>query len=188
MTDNELLSLLLKDKTKEKGFSLLVKNYKERIYWQVRHMVLSHEDANDLTQEIFIKIFQNIDSFNKESSLSTWIYRISLNHTLNFLNSKSQKYKSNIKSFEDSMLDNLKSDKYFDSSEIEIKLQKAILSLPEKQRMVFNLRYYDDMPFKEMEEVLQTSQSTLKSTYHFAQRKVQDMLLDDEKDKFSFPN
>lgn len=188
MTDNALLDLLLNNKTREKGFSLLVHNYKERIYWQVRHMVLSHEDSNDLTQDIFIKIFQSIDSFKKESSLSTWIYRISLNHTLNFLQSKSQRYKNNIASLEDTMLDNLKSDKYFDSSEIELKLQKAILSLSEKQRLVFNLRYYDDMPFKEMEEVLKTTQSTLKSTYHFAVKKIEEMLLEEEKNYFSFPD
>ncbi|MDD4702787.1 MAG: sigma-70 family RNA polymerase sigma factor [Bacteroidales bacterium] len=188
MTDKELISLLLNNKTREKGFSLLAHTYKEKIYWQVRHMVLSHEDANDLAQDIFIKIFQNIDSFNRDSSLSTWIYRISLNHTLNFLQSKSQKHKSSLKTLEDTMLDNLKSDKYFDSSEIELKLQKAILSLPEKQRLVFSLRYYDDMPFKEMEEILKTSQSTLKSTYHFAVKKVEEMLLDEEKNKISFPH
>jgi RNA polymerase sigma-70 factor (ECF subfamily) len=186
MTDKELFDLLKHKNTQEKGFSILVHNYKERIYWQIRHLVLSHDDANDLTQEVFIRIFQNIDNFKQESSIATWIYRIALNHTLNFIKSKAQRYKSSVKSFEDSMLDNLKADKYFDSTDIELKLQKAILSLPEKQRLVFNLRYYDDMPFKEMEQVLNTSESSLKSSYHFATKKIQESLLEEEKVKFDF--
>ena len=139
MTDKELISLLLNNKTREKGFSLLAHTYKEKIYWQVRHMVLSHEDANDLTQDIFIKIFQNIDSFNHDSSLSTWIYRISLNHTLNFLQSKSQKHKSSLKTLEDTMLDNLKSDKYFDSSEIKATKSNPLASRKTKISLLTSL-------------------------------------------------
>ncbi|MDD4001968.1 MAG: sigma-70 family RNA polymerase sigma factor [Bacteroidales bacterium] len=188
MTDNELFELLKNKSSREKGFSVLVHDFKERVYWQIRHMVLSHEDSNDLVQEVFIKVFQNIDNFKHDSSISTWIYRIALNHTLNFLNSKSQRYKQNYTSLEDDMFNNLRADKNFEPDEIELKLQKAILSLPEKQRLVFNLRYYDEMPFKEMEQVLQTSESTLKSTYHFASKKIEEQLLKEEIIKFDFPN
>lgn len=186
MTDTELFELLKETSTREKGFSVLVHDFKERVYWQIRHMVLSHEDADDLVQEVFIKVFQNIDSFKGDSTLSTWIYRIALNHTLNFLSSKRQRYRFRFTSIEETMFESLKSDTNFDSDEIELKLQKAILLLPDKQRLVFNLRYYDEMPFKEMEQVLETSESGLKSTYHFAAKKIQAELLKDEIIKFDF--
>lgn len=180
MTDKEIFNLLENDNTRERGFSVLVNQLKERVYWQIRRMVLSHEDANDLVQEVFIKVFQNIDNFKKDSSLSTWVYRIALNHTLNFLQSQKRRKAFQFSSLENSMLENLKSDKFFEANEIELKFQKALLSLPNKQRVVFNLRYYDEMPFKEMAEVLETSESSLKSSYHFASKKVQEQLLEEE--------
>lgn len=188
MTDAELFELLKDKSAREKGFSVLVHKFKERVYWQLRHMVLLHEDADDLTQEVFIKIFQNIDSFQGNSTISTWIYRIALNHALNFLNSKRQRQRFRFSSIEDTMFDSLKSDMNFEADEIELKLQKAILSLPDKQRLVFNLRYYDEMPFREMEDILETSQSALKSTYHFAAKKIKSQLLKEEIHKFDIPD
>jgi len=180
MTDKEIFDLLKNKQSRDRGFSVLVNQLKERVYWQIRHMVLSHEDANDLVQEVFIKVFQNIDNFKHDSSLSTWVYRIALNHALNFLQSQKRRKALVFSSLENSMLDNLKSDKFFETNEIEFKLQKALLSLPNKQRMVFNLRYYDEMPFKDMAQVLQTSESSLKASYHFASKKVQEKLLEEE--------
>ncbi|MDD2191165.1 MAG: sigma-70 family RNA polymerase sigma factor [Bacteroidales bacterium] len=188
MTDTELFELLKDISTREKGFSVLVHDFKERVYWQIRHMVLSHEDSNDLVQEVFIKVFQNIDSFKGDSTLSTWIYRIALNHTLNFLSSKRQRYRFKFTSIEDAMFESLKSDTSFEADEIELKLQKAILLLPDKQRLVFNLRYYDEMPFKEMEQILETTESSLKATYHFAAKKIKEQLLKDEIHNFDFPD
>lgn len=188
MNDEEIFELIEEKTTRERGYSLLVKEYKEKIYWQIRRMVLSHDDANDLTQDVFIKIYQNLDSFKKDSSLSTWIYRITLNHSINFLNNKKRRLMLGFSSLENKMIDNLKSDPLFDSDEAELKLQKAILSLPTKQRAIFNLRYYDEMPFEEMSKILYTSQSALKSSYHFAAKKIQESLLKEDNIKFNLDN
>lgn len=180
MTDKEIFDLLENNNTRERGFSVLVNQLKERVYWQIRRMVLSHEDTNDLVQEVFIKVFQNLDNFKHDSSISTWVYRIALNHSLNFLQSQKRRKSISLSSLENSMLESLKSDSLFESDEIELKLQKALLSLPNKQRMVFNLRYYDEMQFKEMSQVLETSESSLKASYHFAYKKIQNQLLEEE--------
>lgn len=188
MTDKEIFELLSDQRTRERGFSALVKELKEKVYWQIRRMVLSHEDADDLLQDVFVKVYQNIENFNRDSNLSTWVYRIAFNHTLNFL--KVQKRKSILKfsNLEDSMLENLKADNLFDSSEIEYKFQKALLVLPKKQRAVFNLRYYDELPFSDIARIMDVSESSLKSSYHFATKKIHESLLNDDNIKFEFIN
>lgn len=188
MRDEEIFELIENSNTREKGYSILVKDYKEKIYWQIRRMVLSHNDANDLTQDVFIKIYQNLRLFKKDSSLSTWIYKITLNHSINFLNSKKRRLMLGFSSLENKMIDNLKSDPLFDSDKAELKLQKAIISLPTKQRAIFNLRYYDEMPFEEMSKIMNTSQSALKSSYHFAAKKIQDALLKEDNIEFNLDN
>jgi RNA polymerase sigma-70 factor (ECF subfamily) len=150
------------------------------IYWQVRRMVISHEDADDLVQEIFIKVFENIESFHNESKLSTWIYRIAYNHTINHIKSKSTRLSKNNSSFEQEMFENLKSDSLFDGNEIELKLQKAMLSLPAKQRAVFQMRYYEELSFSQIAEITKTSEGALKASYHIAAKKIEEMMLNED--------
>ena len=175
--DEEILALIDKRKTRDKGFRLLVSQTKERLYWQIRRMVVSHEDTNDLLQDVYVKVFRNISSFKRDSALSTWIYRIAFNKTINFLHSKAKRNKDSSVTIEEEMVQNLKNDKYFNYSALNLALEKAILTLPDKQRTVFLLRYYDDMPFKQMAEVLNTNEGALKTSYHIAEKKIREILL-----------
>jgi len=180
MTDDEIYKLLSNEKTKEKGFSILVGQLKEKVYWQIRRMVFLHEDTDDLVQEVFIKVYQNIGSFKRDAALSTWVYRIAMNHTINFLQSQKRKNIIHFSSLNKTLLDNLKQNISCDENDIEFKLQKALLSLPTKQREVFNLRYYDELPFKEMSSIMGTTESALKASYHFAAKKIQKKLLEED--------
>ena len=159
------------------AFEKVVSFYSEKLYWQIRKMVLSHEDANDLLQNTFIKAWLNIDMFRGDAKLSTWLYKISINECITFLNK--QRAMNNI-SIDDSdvfLAGKLESDTYFDGDEAQLKLQKAILTLPEKQRLVFNMRYYDEIPYDQMSEILGTSTGALKASYHHAVKKIEDFLL-----------
>ncbi len=179
MEDEKILELILDTDKREEGYLELVGKYKERIYWQTRQMVLSHDDSNDLVQDIFIRIYQNINTFKGDSALSTWIYRIAHNHTLNFLSSKRRKTILSFSSLEDRMIQNLEADPLFDSSKAELILQKAILKLPPRQRAIFNLRYYQEMPFAEIAQIMNRSESAMKSSYHFASKKIEEYVLKD---------
>ncbi|GJM34205.1 MAG: DNA-directed RNA polymerase sigma-70 factor [Saprospiraceae bacterium] len=173
LTDDEILALLADSQTFERGFRLLVLQYQERIYWHIRRMVLEHEDANDVVQNCFVKVYRNIGKFQQKSTLYTWLYRIATNEAITFLNKKKRKMTSSIDA-EESMLSNqLKADPFFDGDEVELKLQKALQQLPKKQLAVFNLRYYDEMSYKEMSEVLSTSVGALKASYHHAVKKIE---------------
>lgn len=175
MDETELLLLLEKDVNN--GFRLLVKRYSQPIYWHIRKIVYTHADADDITQNVFIKIFQNLSGFKRNSSLKTWIYKIATNESLNFINSAAQK--KNIRSDElvIQLSSQLKDDNFFDGDEIQFKLQQAIAELPEKQRIVFNMKYFDDIKYEDMSEILETSVGALKSSYHHASKKVEQFLL-----------
>ena len=172
----EILSLIKHKATRERGYVKLIAKYSEKVYWQIRRMVYEHEDADDLTQEVFIKVFENIESFNSSSKLSTWIYRIAYNHTINFIKSKSRRMSKNNTGFEESILDNLPSDIMFETEKFNLTLQKAILSLPPKQRAVFQMRYYDELPFAQISQITKTSQGALKASYHIAAQKIEDYI------------
>lgn len=178
-TETHLLKMIKNPSTRERGYAILINKYSESIYWQVRRMVLSHEDTNDLVQEIFIKIFENIESFHQESKISTWIYRITYNHTINYIKSKTNKEHKNNISFEQEMFENLKSDSLFNGDEVELKLQKAMLELPPKQRAVFQMRYYDELPFAQIASITKTSEGALKASYHIAAKKIEEMMLEE---------
>lgn len=178
--ENNILKLIKHSSTRERGYALLISRYSQMIYWQVRRMVLSHDDADDLVQEIFIKVFENIESFHNESKLSTWIYRIAYNHTINYIKSKSNRLSKNNSSFEQEMFENLQSDTLFNGDEIEIKLQKAMLALPAKQRAVFQMRYYDDLSFSQIAEITKTTQGALKASYHIAAKKIEELMLNED--------
>lgn len=179
-TEENILKLIKKSATREKGYSLLISKYSQMIYWQVRRMLLSHEDTDDVVQEVFIKIFENIESFNNESKLSTWIYRIAYNQSINFLKSKASRQNKNNISFEQESFENLKADTLFDGDELELRLQKAMLELPAKQRAVFQMRYYYDLSFSEMASITKTSEGALKASYHIAAKKIEELMLKEE--------
>lgn len=174
--DDEILALLANPSSYERGFRLLVNTYSERMYWQIRKMVFSHEDADDILQNAFVKVYKSIKNFKGNSKLYTWLHRIAINESITFLNKKKKMQTSSLDQPELGLANHLKADVYFDGNEIERKLQAALASLPDKQRIVFNLRYYDEMTYKNMSELLETSIGALKASYHHALKKVEDFL------------
>lgn len=158
---------------------MIVEQYSEQLYWQIRRIVYSHEDANDLLQNTFIKAWTNIDYFRGDAKLSTWLYRIALNECLTFLNKQRAATTVSLDDPEADVLQKLESDPYFSGDKIQITLQKALLTLPEKQRMVFNLKYYQEMKYEEMSEIFGTSVGALKASYYHAVRKIE-KFFDDE--------
>jgi RNA polymerase sigma factor (sigma-70 family) len=179
LEDKDLIDAFKIPESKERAFTDIVKKYQERIYWHIRRLVVHHEDANDVMQNVFIKMWSYLDNFREESNLYTWIYRIATNETITFID-KEKKRKSISLSDDDTGLANrLHAEKGFDPNKLEWKLQRAIQALPEKQRIVFTLRYYDEMPYEQMSEVLETSAGALKASYHHAVKKVEEYLKSD---------
>ena len=160
----------------KKAFEQLVNYYSEKLYWHIRKMVLSHDDANDLLQNTFIKVWMNIESFRGDAKLSTWLYKIAVNESITFLNKQRLQNKISIDDEDTFLSDKLETDSYFDGDEAELKLQKAILTLPEKQRTVFNMRYFDEMPYEEIAEIMGTTVGAQKASYHHAVKKIEDFL------------
>ncbi len=174
--EREVLALLQDESTQRQAFEMIVSRYSEQLYWQIRRMVLSHEDANDLLQNTFIKAWMNLDYFRAEAKLSTWLYRIALNECLTFLNKQRAAVTVSLDDAEADELRKLEGDPYFAGDEAETALQKALLTLPEKQRMVFNLKYYQEMKYEEMSEIFGTSVGALKASYHHAVKKIEKFL------------
>jgi len=177
--DQKILDHIL-DKDWEQAFKLLVKDYHQRVYWQIRRMVLIHEDADDIAQNVFIKIYQNLHSFKNESKLSTWIFRITYNETINFIHKNAKEQNVSFEDYSMNIADDLSTDEYFTGDEIELKLQKAIASLPEKQRVVFMMKYYDEMKYEQISEISGTSVGALKASYHHAVTKIKEFLEDED--------
>ena len=177
LDDNELLLQFKDPSTREKGFTGIIKKYQEKLYWHIRRMVVQHEDANDVLQNMFIKVWKALDNFREDSQLYTWLYRIATNESLTFLEQQKKKSTVSFSDVENGLSNKLKADKNYDSTKIEWKLQLAMQQLPEKQRIVFNLRYYDEMPYQEMSKVLDTSEGALKASYHHAVKKIEDYIL-----------
>jgi len=175
--DKELLIQFRNSNTRTYSFNLLIRKYQQKIYWHVRRIVITHEDANDVTQETFIKVWKNLDSFKEESQLFTWIYRIATNEALSFLRKKRTKYFIPIVNIENALSNKLVDDNFFSGDEIQLKLQKALLTLPEKQRLVFNMKYYDELKYEKISEITGTSVGALKASYHHAVKKVEKYLL-----------
>ena len=176
--EEEVLSILKSGNPdmQKAAFGKLVTFYTEKLYWQIRKMVLSHDDANDLLQNTFIKAWVNIEMFRGDAKLSTWLYKIATNECITFLNKQRSINNISIDDTDVFLLGRLESDDYFDGDEAQLKLQKAILTLPEKQRLVFNMRYYDEMPYEQMSETLGTSVGALKASYHHASKKIEEIL------------
>lgn len=171
--EREVIALLQAEETVRKGFEMVVREYSEQLYWQIRRMVLSHDDANDLLQNTFMKAWLNIQYFRGDAKLSTWLYRIAMNECLTFLNKQRAVHHVAIDDPEASLAQKLESDSYFSGDKTQMLLQKALLTLPEKQRMVFNLKYYQEMKYEEMSNIFGTSVGALKSSYHHAVKKIE---------------
>ena len=176
ITDSELVAQLKNPKTQELAFRALIKQYKERLYWHIRRMVLSHDDTDDVLQNTFIKVFRNIDKFNEESKLYSWMYRIATNEAITFINKEAKKQNVSIADVQHKMVRALNNDSFYTGNEIQKLLQKAIVLLPQKQQLVFNMKYYDDMKYEEISEVLGTSVGALKASYFHAVKKIETFL------------
>lgn len=171
-----IIKKIRKDETRNYGFNLLVREYQERIYWHVRKMVIDHDDADDLVQEIFVKVWRNLDKFREDSKLYTWIYRIATNECLNFLKKKKKRFFLPIHDLEGELTEKLTSAAEPTGDEVQLKLQKALLKLPDKQRMVFNMKYYEDLKFSEIADITGTSVGALKASYHHAIKKIEEFI------------
>ncbi len=174
--DRELIADLKQGTQKDMAFHRLVKKYQERLYWHIRKIVLNHEDADDVLQNTFIKVWKSIDRFREESSLYTWLYRIATNEAITHLNEKKRKSFFPLNDVSETLRDNLMSDPYFEGDSIQLKLQEAILRLPEKQRLVFNMKYFDEMKYDDISAILDTSVGALKASYHHAAKKIEEYL------------
>lgn len=178
-SEEKLLRELRDPKSHDVAFRELLSLYKERLYWQIRNIVKNHEDADDVLQNTFLKIFRNIHKFNGNSQIFSWMYRIATNESITFLNKRAKKQSITSEELQRQIIDNLETDVYFEGSEIQLKLQKAISILPEKQQQVFNMKYFQELKYREISEILGTSEGALKASYHLASKKIEEYLKGD---------
>ena len=176
VNEKELILQLKSDQTQEKAFRELITLYKERLYWHIRKIVISHDDSDDVLQNTFIKIYKNINKFKGESKLFSWMYRIATNEAITHLNKNVKRLQITNEAVQEYVINNLKADVYFEGDEIQLKLQRAIATLPQKQQLVFNMKYFDNIKYKDMSDVLETSEGALKASYHIAVKKIESYL------------
>ncbi|MDI9339570.1 MAG: sigma-70 family RNA polymerase sigma factor [Sediminibacterium sp.] len=174
--DEEIIRLYAIESSRNEALGMLISKYQQRLYWHIRKIVIDHDDTDDVLQNTFIKIWKGLEHFKGDSALFTWLYRIATNEALGFLRKKQKENTQSIHPIEYQLSKSLESDQYFKGDEIQLKLQQAILTLPEKQRIVFNMRYYDELPYEQMSEILETSVGALKASYHHAAKKIEDFL------------
>lgn len=174
--EEEVLEMLRNPDTQKRGFAYVVEEYSERLYWQIRKMVYSHDDANDILQDVFIKAWLNIDKFRGDAKLSTWLYKIAINESITFINRSKAKLNLSIDDDDSFLVNKLEGDKYFDGDQAQLLLQQAVVTLPEKQRLVFQMKYFNELKYDEMSDILGTSVGALKASYHHAVKKVEKFL------------
>mgnify|MGYP000114598269 FL=1 len=172
-----LVEKLQNIQTKEKAFRVLIKKYKERLYWHIRKMVISHDDTDDVLQNTFIKIFRGIDNFKQDSKLYSWMYRIATNESITFINKRARERNIDITEMKQEMVSNLQSDVWFSGNDIQIILQEAVARLPKKQQLVFNMKYFDHLKYQEISEILGTSVGGLKASYFQAVKKIENYII-----------
>lgn len=177
--EQDLINRLQSNLQRDQAFRELMSLYKERLYWHIRKIVISHDDADDVLQNTFIKVFRSIQNFKGQSKLFSWMYRIATNESITHLNQKAKRAKMNSEEFQSYVVNNLSSDIYFDGDEVQLKLQKAIATLPQKQQLVFNMKYFDNLKYKDMSDILDTSEGALKASYHIAVKKIEAYLTTD---------
>lgn len=175
-SDKDLLAQFSVSSTREKGFTAIIRKYQEKLYWHIRRMVVDHADTDDILQNTFIKIWKGLDNFREDSQLYTWLYRIATNETLSFLERQKKNATVSLSDVTVSLENKVKADTNFNANQLEWRLQLAIQALPERQRLVFNLRYYDALPYEEMSRILDTSEGALKASYHHAAKKIEQFL------------
>lgn len=174
--ENKLLGQLQDTKMAHSAFDNLMRLYGEAVYWQIRKLVVRHEDADDILQNVFLKAWNNLQNFRGDAKLSTWLYKIAINESINFLNKERTRNQLTVEDGDDSyLLNNIEADEYFDGDELQAELLKAVAKLPEKQRLVFNMRYFDEMKYEEISEILGTSVGALKASYHHAVKKIEEV-------------
>lgn len=178
-SDKELMEMYRDDARKNYAFNLITRKYQERVYWHIRKIVISHDDADDLTQNTFMKAWESLASFREEAQLFTWLYRIATNEALSFLRKKRTKFFLPLVDVESQLASTLESDVHYNGDEMELKLQKAVLRLPEKQRLVFNMKYYQEMKYEEISAILGTTVGALKASYHHATEKIEKYIKED---------
>lgn len=178
--DAEILQKFAIETTRNEAFNLLLKKYQQKIYWHIRRLVLNHDDCDDLVQEVFVKVWKNLDRFRNDSQLYTWIYRIATNESITFLNKQKQRNNTPFDEVSSELSENLVASSYFNGDKIQTKLQQALLTLPEKQRLIFNMKYFDDLKYEEISEILGTTVGALKASFHIAVKKIETILLNDE--------
>ena len=174
--EKDFIQDLLNPKTQNVAFQKLLRNYQRPLYNHIRNIVLNHDDADDVLQNTFIKVFQYLKDFKGESKLFSWMYRIATNEAIRFINQKAKRNGTTSEAMQTKIVDNLKADSYFDGNEIQIKLQKAVALLPEKQQLVFKMKYYEEIKYEELSEILGTSIGALKASYHHAVKKIEDFV------------
>jgi len=179
LEDKELLEKFARPESRNMAFNQLVRKYQQQVYWHIRKMVIDHDDSDDLTQEVFIKIWKNLESFRQDAQLYTWIYRIATNECLTFLSSKRRKFFLPINDVTAELMEKVEASPELAGDDIQLKLQKAILRLPDKQRLVFNMKYFEEMKYEEMSEILGTSVGALKASYHIAVKKIEEYVQQD---------
>lgn len=177
--DQELIAAFRDETTKQIAFRFILQKYQKKVYWHIRRIVIDHDDADDVVQNTFIKVWENLDKFREDSKLYTWLFRVATNEALQFLTKKRSKYNVPLGDVDYELSETLQSDTYFNGNAAELKLQTAILTLPEKQRLVFNMKYYEALKYEEIEEILGTSVGALKASYHHAVKKIEEFLKKD---------
>ena len=173
MEEKDFIQKLLNPKTQNEAFQMLLSQYQRPLYHHIRNIVLNHDDADDVLQNTFIKVFQHLKGFKGDSKLFSWMYRIATNEAITFINQKAKRNGTTSEALQSKIVENLKSDSFFDGTEIQIKLQKAIVTLPEKQQLVFKMKYFEEIKYEDMSEILGTSVGALKASYHHAVKKIE---------------
>lgn len=173
LDEAQLLEQLKSETYKEQAFRALITLYKDRLYWHIRHIVKSHDDTDDVLQNTFIKVYKNIQNFKGDSKIYSWMYRIATNESITFINNNAKRLQTTSEEVQQIAINNLASDVYFEGDAIQLKLQKAIATLPQKQQLVFNMKYFEDLKFKDMSDILETSEGALKASYHIAIKKIE---------------
>lgn len=174
--EKDFIAALLNPKTQNDAFGKLVRDFQKPLYSHIRNMVLNHDDADDVLQNTFVKVFQYLKNFKGESKLFSWMYRIATNEAITFINTKAKRNGTTSEAMQTKIVENLQSDVYFDGNEIQVKLQKAISLLPEKQQLVFKMKYFEELKYEDMSEILGTSVGALKASYHIAVKKIEDFV------------
>ncbi|GAA3654174.1 RNA polymerase sigma factor [Flavivirga jejuensis] len=177
--ETQLLEQLKSENERDKAFKELITLYKERLYWHIRNIVKSHDDTDDVLQNTFIKVYKNIHSFKGDSKLFSWLYRIATNESITFINKNAKRLQVTNEEVQQLAINNLASDVYFEGNTIQLKLQQAIATLPKKQQLVFNMKYFEDIKYKDMSDILETSEGALKASYHIAVKKIEAYLTKD---------